>query len=93
VCVCVCVCIYIYIYFIYVYGITALFNVYFITKCFIYIKNEDILITGHGLLYGCEMMMIAHCLDNWLTEWLLVLRAGRYLLPRKIFSDSGTHFC
>jgi hypothetical protein len=30
-------------------------------------KSKDILVTGLGGLYGCEMLRIPHCLDNRLT--------------------------
>jgi hypothetical protein len=25
-------------------------------------------VTGRGSVSGCEMLMIPHCLENWLTE-------------------------
>jgi hypothetical protein len=30
--------------------------------------SKAISVTGHGGLYGCEMLRIPHCLDNQLTD-------------------------
>jgi hypothetical protein len=46
--------------------------------------------------YGCEMLKIPHCLDNWLADGGEAVKpyAPAVLLSSEIFfSVSGTHFC
>jgi hypothetical protein len=31
-------------------------------------KSKAVLVIGRGGLYGCEMLRIPHCLDNWLVD-------------------------
>jgi hypothetical protein len=59
-------------------------------------KRKAIPITGHGGLWGCEVLSIPRCLDNWLTDGGKVVSPKHQLLvtPQKhYFSASGTHFC
>jgi hypothetical protein len=51
-------------------------------------------VTGLGVLYGCEMLKIPHCIDNWLKDGGKVTSAThRPHSTQKQFSASGTHFC
>jgi hypothetical protein len=59
-------------------------------------KSEAIPVTGHGGLYGCEMLRIPHCQDNWLTDGGEVVSPMHppHSTPQKhYFYVSGTHFC
>jgi hypothetical protein len=58
--------------------------------------KKAIPVTDHRGLYGCEMLMFPHCIDNQLTD------GGRLVGPthwphsaaqKHYFSTSGTHFC
>jgi hypothetical protein len=55
-------------------------------------KSKAILAPGHGGLYGCEMLRIAHCVDSWLTDGGKVVSLLRRVssLPRRIIR--GTYF-
>jgi hypothetical protein len=58
--------------------------------------KQAIPVPGCGGLYGCETIMIPHCLDNWFTDGgeIVSLCTGLAPLPRNIFiSVSGIHFC
>jgi hypothetical protein len=49
-------------------------------------KNKTIPVTGHGVLWGCEMLRIPHCLNSLLTVGavrLTAIHAGR-ALPSEI---------
>jgi hypothetical protein len=57
-------------------------------------KNDSV--TGRVGLYGCDMLRIAHCRDNRLTD------SGKFVSPthrplstpqKHYFSLSGTCFC
>jgi hypothetical protein len=59
-------------------------------------KIKPLPVTDRGGLYGCEVLRIPHCLDNWLTTGGKVVRPThrpRSTPQKRYFSASGTYFC
>jgi hypothetical protein len=52
-------------------------------------------LTGRAGLKGCEMLRIPYCLDSRLTDGGKAVSPTHRpsFTPRKLISDSGTHFC
>jgi hypothetical protein len=68
-------------------------NLYFEKKT---VTSKAIPVAGLGDLYGCEMLRVPHCLDNWLADGgkVVNLTHRSHFIPQKhYFSASGTHFC
>jgi hypothetical protein len=59
-------------------------------------NSKSIPLTGPGVVFGCEMLRIPHCLDNRLTDGgkVVSLTHRPRSTPKKhYFSASGTHYC
>jgi hypothetical protein len=60
------------------------------------VKSKAIPLAGRGGLLGCEMLGIAHCLDNRLTDGGKVVsptHRPRSAPQKHDFFASGIHFC
>jgi hypothetical protein len=62
----------------------------------IYKVSNVILMTGRGVLWGCEMLRVSRCLENRFTRGgkVVSLTHRPPSAPQKhYFCDSGIHFC
>jgi hypothetical protein len=50
-------------------------------------KSKAVPVTGHGGLYGCEMLRIPHCIDSWLMHGGKVVSPTHrpHFTPQKYF--------